>query len=295
MRRIASAVLSACLAVTPCWAIEVVTDTPVVHSLTASVMGETGTPVLLLDRGADPHAFQLRPSQARALAQADMVFWVGEELTPWLARTLTGEAVALLHVPEVKVRSYEDEGDHGHAHGHDHDHASLDPHAWLDPANAQIWLRVIADELGARDPENAESYQANARAEIERIDAMVTNMLGTLAPMRQKPIMTFHDAYGYLAQAFEVDIAGSVTLGDAATPGARHLREIQSAMIDGDIACIFREPQHDASITETIANDAGISLGTLDPSGSTLEPGPGLYRSLMTKMSAEIARCVASS
>lgn len=108
----------------------VLTDIPVVHSLAAQVMGDLGTPELLLDRGADPHSFQLRPTQAQALARADILFWIGPELTPWLDRAiagvgLRGEAVELLEVEGVTLRSYA----HGHSHdehGADHDHGDDD-------------------------------------------------------------------------------------------------------------------------------------------------------------------------
>lgn len=119
----------------------VVTDVPVVHSLVAQVMGDLGAPVLLLDRGADPHSFQLRPSQARALSEAELVFWVGAEMAPWMARAIDGladgaTAVALLDAEGVNLRGYahghsHDHDDHGHDHGdhgHDHDHDDHDDH-----------------------------------------------------------------------------------------------------------------------------------------------------------------------
>jgi zinc transport system substrate-binding protein len=117
----------------------VVTDTPVVHSLVSQVMGDLGAPTVLVEQGADEHSFQLRPSQAAALADAGLIFWVGEELTPWLARALeatsgTGKTVALLDMPGVRLIEYGDgSGTHDHdAHGgesaaahddHGHDHA----------------------------------------------------------------------------------------------------------------------------------------------------------------------------
>ncbi len=292
----------------------VITDTPVVHSLVSQVMGEVGTPEVLLEPGADPHSFQLRPSQAAALSDASLVFWVGEELTPWLARTLEtlagdAQAIALLDAEGVSLLQFGDGGaqedddhdDHGHDdHGHDedhahddgHDHSGADPHAWLDPANARLWVSVIADRLSAADPDNATTYVANALAAQESIDAAVAEAEAALARAHGKPIVTFHDAYGYLARAFDVDIAGSIALGDAAAPGARRLKELQENVGAQGIACIFREPQHDPSIAEAVASDAGIGLGTLDPSGSSLPYGPDLYQTLIRSLATSIADCV---
>lgn len=290
------------LLATPAAALDVVADTPVVHALVSSVLGKEGTATLLLDQGSDPHSFQLRPTQARDLETADIVFWVGEELTPWLGRTLQTvsggvEDVALLHVPGVRVRELgeevdEDGHDHGHSHGHDHDHGALDAHAWLDPANAQRWLAAIAAELSERAPEKADIFAANAKTESARIDMMSASIAAKLAPIAGRPIVTFHDAYAYFADAYGVTIAGSIALGDAAAPGAKRLRALQDDIAEGGIACVFREPQHNATIAEAIAEDAGVGIGTLDPSGSTLEPGPGLYRAMMQGLAEEIARCV---
>ena len=318
----------------------VVTDTPVVHSLVSQVLGDLGEPIVIVEQGADEHSFQLRPSQAAALAEAGLIFWVGEELTPWLARALestsgAGKTVALLDAPGVTLITYgdgsgahDDDHDHGHeeaegeahdhgheeaghdhgddqahAHGddhahddgHDHAHSGADPHAWLYPDNAKVWLSVIAAELAEVDPANAGAYAANAEAAALRIDAAVAESAATLAQAQDRPIVVFHDAYGYFARAFDVEIAGSIALGDAAAPGAQRLRELQERIGNEQIACVFREPQHDASIAERVAADAGVGLGTLDPSGTSLTYGPALYETLLTSLATNIAECVTAS
>ncbi len=107
--------------------LRVMTDMPATHSLVAMVMGDVGAPELLLDRGGDPHSFQLRPTQARDLAEADLIFWMGEELTPWLARALSGveargEVVTLLEASGLHLQDFRHGHDHGHDdHGHAHD------------------------------------------------------------------------------------------------------------------------------------------------------------------------------
>ena len=154
---------------------EVVTDIPVIHSLVSQVMGDLAKPQLLLDQSADAHDFQLRPSQIRALNGADLIIWTGAEMTPWLARSLsdTGEAQSLdlLHQQGTAIRTFgqtdlheagdHDSHDHDHgSHAHDHhgadedahDHTGLDPHAWLDPDNAALWIGLISDALVAQDP-----------------------------------------------------------------------------------------------------------------------------------------------
>lgn len=302
----------------------VMTDLPAVHALAASVMGELGQPGILLDQGGDPHHFQLRPSQARALAEADLVFWIGPRMTPWLERAiagvgLAGESVELIDAPGTIRHDFgaADLHDHDHGHGHDqehaeargeadhagaghddhddHDHAhsGLDPHAWLDPENARVWTRLIAARLADLDPEHAATYAANADATLAAIDAAEAEVRAILAPVGDAPIMVFHDAYGYFADHFGVNVTGSIALGDAASPGAGRLDGLRATLRQGDVACIFPEAQHDPAYVAAIVEGTSTRVGApLDPSGSTLDYGPGLYPALLTGLARTIADCV---
>ena len=143
-------------------------------------------------------------------------------------------------------------------------------------------------------------HKPAALATAERIEPWLAGRARVTIDMEmaarfERPIVTFHDAYGYFSRAFDVEIAGSIALGDAAAPGARRLRALQDSVGAGGIACVFREPQHDASIAEAIAADAGIGLGTLDPSGSSLTYGPDLYGNLISGLASSIAECVTAS
>lgn len=297
----------------------VVTDIPAIHSLTAQVMGDLGDPAILLEQGGNAHSYQLKPSQARALQNADLIFWIGPEMTPWLDRAiegvaLSGKPVALLHAEGTFRREFGDEAqgheeDHaGHDHGeeahedededhagHDgHDHTGTDPHAWLDPANARAWLGVIAAELAAADPENAATYTANAKAASASIAALDTQIAATLAPVRGKPFVVFHDAYGYFADHYGLTVAGTISLGDAAAPGAERLTEIRLLLEDEAATCIFPEAQHDPKQIEALVEGTPVKLGAaLDPSGSNLPFGPNLYPALLTTMAGTLADCLA--
>lgn len=304
----------------------VVTDIPPVHALVAQVMGDLGQPELLLARGADEHEFQLKPSQAASVAGSDLVVWIGPELTPWLEGALDtrpegAASLALLAAEGTDLRQYGEAGhehaekeaghdhDHDHGHeeaghddghdhdsaGHDHDHAhdGTDPHAWLDPGNAQVWLGLIAAELSRLDPDNAATYQANASAAAERLVALDAEVAAILDPVQGKPIVTFHDAYGYLGAHYGLTLAGSIALGDAASPGAQRLSELRATMEAGEVLCIFPEAQHDPAMVTQMAEGTGARVGgVLDPVGSTLEPGPDAYGALLTGMARTIADCL---
>jgi zinc transport system substrate-binding protein len=348
-----------------------VTDIPPVHALVAQVMEGVGTPELLLERGANAHDVQLRPSQVAALAGSDLVVWMGPEMAPWLDRALaTAEGAArlgLLEAPGTVLRRYRetDPHDHGAEHGaeeaheeavaekaegpdqghdaaHDataearagrdadhgaeagaeaghgadhgddpvaeagadpgHDeghgdvHSGTDPHAWLDPANGRVWLGLIAGRLSELDPANAATYQANAEAASARIEALDAALQARLAPLQDRPFLVFHDAYGYFVDHYGLTIAGAVAMGDAAAPGAAHLRELEAQIAASGARCIFPEANHDPRMVQALAEGAGLRVGApLDPEGSAIEPGPGLYDALLTGLADALTACLAES
>lgn len=296
---------------------KVVTDILPVQSLTAAVMTGLGEPEVLLDKGASPHSFQMRPSQAAAVAGADLVIWVGPELTPWLdkaveARGAGAAVLGLLAAPGTTLRQFpggeehadegQDHGDHDHAahdhdhdhdHGHDHAHSGTDPHAWLDPANARAWVAAIAAELSRLDPENAARYAENAATAVQAIDAADARARAALEPVKDRPFVAFHDAYGYFAGTYGLTIAGTIAAGDAASPGARHLSDLQAQMQAAGPLCIFPEVQHDPKLIAQMAEATGARLGgALDPEGAGVDPGPGAWGAILTGMADTIATCL---
>jgi zinc transport system substrate-binding protein len=313
------------LALSPAWADVplVVADIPPVHSLAAQVMGDLGAPLLLLERGGNAHDYQLRPSDAAALADAGLVVWIGPELTPWLDRALdglsgSGARLTLLEVEGTEIRQFgagpateassgghdhadddhgDDEAEDDHADGDpDRSHGGADPHAWLDPANARLWLGAIADNLSRLDPENAAAYAANAEAAASALGTLDAGLADRMAPMRDKPFVVFHDAYGYFVDHYGLTVAGSVALGDAASPGAARLRDLQAGMAAGGALCIFPEANHDAKLVAAMAEGTGARIGgALDPEGAAVEPGPGAYAAILTGLADTLADCLAAS
>lgn len=275
---------------------QVATDIPVVQSLAAMVMGSLGEPVVLMDAGADAHDYQLRPSQAAALENAELLVWVGPEMTPWLDRPASARSadtvLGLLDLPQTHRRHFAPEGAHD-VEDHSHDHDGIDPHAWLDPANAGIWVQAIADRLVVQDPEHAEAYRANARAAKDRIATLDGKLAALLAPARGKPLILGHDAYGYLADRYGLAIAGTLATGDAASPGAARLSSLQKIAAGSGAACFLPEAGQTDAITRTLTEGTDLRIGAaMDPEGRTLPGGAGLYPALMMALGDAIHQCV---
>ncbi|GAB1479510.1 zinc ABC transporter substrate-binding protein [Paracoccaceae bacterium] len=288
----------------------VVTDIPPVHALVSLVMGDLGQPQLLLAKGADEHDFALKPSQMRGISDATLAVWIGPELTPWMERALQGSnaaQLALLDAPGTERRSFaEGGGDHDHDHAgeeqHDHDaeghddghsHTGTDPHAWLDPENAVVWTGLIAAELTRLDPENAVTYSANADAARARIATLDADLKAQLAPVADKAFVAFHDAYGYFTAHYGLQPAGHLALGDAASPGAAHITELRAEIAAGGIVCLFPEVQHDPTLLTQLSEGSSVRIGgALDPVGSSLEPGPAAYETLLHSIADTLSDCL---
>lgn len=272
----------------------VVTDIPPVHALTAQVMGALGSPVLLLAPGADEHDFQLRPSQMRDIAGAGLIVWIGPELTPWLDRASAGAtatSLRLLKAPGTTQRAFADA--HGADEDHDEDHSGIDPHAWLNPRNAALWLPLIAAELSRLDPANAATYAANASAAAAEVAALDAEIAAILAPAAALPFASQHDAYGHFIDRYGLTFAGAIADGEAADPGAAHLSDLRARLEAGEVACLFPEVQHDPAMALQLAEGTPARLGgALDPVGSALEPGPGAYAELLRAIAGTLAACL---
>jgi zinc transport system substrate-binding protein len=273
------------------------------HALVAAVMGDLGTPALMVKGAASPHTYSLKPSDALALQSADLVFWTGRGLELFLEDsigTLAPEAtvVELSRAPGIEVLApresgtFEEHADEEDAH-EDHGHGDeADIHFFLDPANAKIMVAAIADSLAAADPEHADVYRANAATETADLDALIAETEASLAPVRDRPFVVFHDAYQYFENRFGLNVAGSITVSPEVSPGADRINEIRQRLKTLDAASVFAEPQFDPRIVDVLIEGTTARPGVLDPEGADLDEGPGLYRKLIENLATSLKACL---
>ncbi|OUS38012.1 zinc transporter [Rhodobacterales bacterium 56_14_T64] len=282
----------------------VATDIAPVHGLVARVMMGVGGPDLVVQPGASPHGYSMRPSEALALNRADLVFWMGEALTPWLEgsiETLAADAqvVELLHVDGVIELPFREGAgfDHHEGEGHeeeghdDHDHEGIDPHAWLAPENGKLWLDLIATELGQFDPDNAATYRANADAAKAEIDAVVVTIDAALEPLRSGGFVVFHDAYQYFETSFDLLALGAISMSDATAPSPARIAEVRGIVADLGVSCVFSEPQFNPGLVATVLDGTGAKTAVIDPMGTALPLGPQFYPTLLLDLGQRMANC----
>jgi zinc transport system substrate-binding protein len=275
-------------------------DIAPLHSLVASVMNGVGVPNLIIPSSSSPHDHQLRPSEAKAMQDANMVFWMGEELTPWMenaVETLSSNAsiTTLLKNDATSLLEFR-EGALFEAHEHDdehdeHGHGSHDPHAWLSPINAKAWLDVIAAQLSSYDPENAGTYFTNAASTKSEIEMMIAEINLTLDPIRGGKFIVFHDAYQYFENDFDFRASGAISIGDASDPSPARIAKIQERIRDEEINCVLAEPQFKANLVQTVMEGSQANTNVIDPLGVGLKPGVSLYNKLIKNMAQSLADC----
>jgi zinc transport system substrate-binding protein len=180
--------------------------------------------------------------------------------------------------------------DHGDDH-HGHSHEGTDPHAWLDPQNGKIWLQAIAEELSHHDPENADTYAANAAEGVANIDALIAEMSADLAPAHDLRFVVFHDAYQYFENRFDLKAAGAISLGDASDPSAARVAEVRTAVQDAGVTCVFAEPQFNPGLVGAVAQ-GGLKVAEIDPLGVGVEMGPNHYAQTLRALSNSILGCL---
>ncbi|MDC0901750.1 zinc ABC transporter substrate-binding protein, partial [Candidatus Pelagibacter sp.] len=261
--------------------LKVVTSIKPIHSLASYLMDGIGKPDLIVDGYASPHGFSMKPSHAKMLQNADLIFWVGEDLENFLEKPLKSiakkaEKIELIEIKGLNVlkfreRNIFDEHDHDHDdHGkkeddhddHDHDdhgkkeehddhddhdeheghaHGEFDPHIWLDTMNAKAMLNEMAEHLIENDPKNETKYKSNLDKALKDIDKLTIEVMTELN--NSVSSIVFHDAYQYFEKRFNVNVLGAFTVNTDVMPGAEQLAEIREIIEHDKVACVFSEPQ----------------------------------------------------
>ena len=270
------------------------------HSLVQSVLGDTARVQLLLDNTASPHDFQMKPSQIRALHQADIVFYIDADFEQFLQRVLPDLPEATTQIPiaqraEIALVPMRGDDDDDDDHGHGHDHAAQDYHVWLDPNNAVKMVQTIATSLAQIYPYNAAIYQANARAAITALNALHSDVQTRLAPVKDQPFIVFHDAYGYFERAYGLRTPAVIALDPTIPPSPKRIVQIRENLAQTGARCLFSEPQFSDKVLDVIRADSNARIAVLDPLGAELPAGAGLYAALLRGLAGALADCLDGS
>jgi ABC-type Zn uptake system ZnuABC Zn-binding protein ZnuA len=240
------------------------------YDIVRQVAGRVADVVLVLPPGASPHTFEPAPSSVRALDGARVLFVVGHGLDDWAARLARGAGVTRLALVDAGIALRRA---HGAIDGR------VDPHYWLSATNAKAIARTVAAELARLAPERRADIDDALAAYLTRLDAADAEVRRLLADLPARKIATFHDGFGYFADAYGLEVAAVFEPYPGLEPGPQFVIEFQRKIRASGVRVVFTEPQLSVDALRPIARDMGVTLAILDPLGGL--PGRAGYIELL--------------
>ncbi|WP_148863199.1 zinc ABC transporter substrate-binding protein [Marinobacter fonticola] len=261
--------------------LRIVTSIKPIALLTKTIAPENTQITTLIPAGASPHTYQLRPSDRRALAEADLILWVGPAMETFLQRLLENPELASRVQPLMPADEAQQAHNHEHPednhddhsrHGHEseHDHGGVDPHVWLDPELALLMAQTIRDRLVQLDPDNKDAINRRLDGLALALQDQEKSLRPELAQLDGIDIFTYHEAFGRYAEHYGIHIAGALTPSPEQTPGARHINTIQQRLRNANQPCLLTEPQFKRDWWQSLTEDVGLTISTWDPLASDI-------------------------
>ncbi|MDV6318233.1 metal ABC transporter substrate-binding protein [Chromohalobacter sp. HP20-39] len=268
--------------------LEVVASFSILGDMVENVGGEHVDVTTLVGPDGDAHVFSPSPIDARAVGAADLFIVNGLHFEGWLDRLVEASGYAgpvVVASRGIDALSFDEERTahdhegHGHRHddshaGHDHDHSHgdshaghdhgpEDPHAWQDLQNGKQYVKNIRDALIEADPAHADDYRDNAAQYLDAIDSLDGEIHQRISeiPKANRVLITNHDAFGYFANAYGLDVLSPVGLSTAAQPSAADMAKLIRQIQKRDVKALFLENMTNPALLEQLSNETGVAIG----------------------------------
>lgn len=273
--------------------LKVVTSFLPVQSHTLAIAGDHANVKQLMAKDTGPHDFQLTPADVKKLSNADLLIINGAGIEEWLGELIkksgnkslivvdTSKGIKLVESPEEIEIGHS----HSHSHSHDHDHGDgANPHIWLDPVIAKKQAANIVAALQKADPANASAYAQNGMAYEAKLSALDSDYRSTLAPLPNKNLVTFHDAFPYLAARYKLNYVGAISEFPEKDPTPKQLAALVDKIRSLKVGVLFAENGYAPGLLKKIAGETGAKVSELD----TLEVGQGTPTAYLDRMGANL-------
>lgn len=238
--------------------------------LAESVAGESATVSTITPTGVDAHDFEPSPRAIGLATDADVFLYHGAGVDPWAegieAQGVVVEMIDTVEAMEADHDEDEEHEDEEHSDDEDdHGHGDVDPHTWLDPVLMQEHVVAVRDALSAADENNAQAYGTNAQSTIDELKKIDGEFRQGLSTCEQTTIVVSHDAFGYLSERYGFEVRPIAGLSPSDDPSAKELAELTELVEEENIDYIFTETLVSPDLAETVANETGAQLLTLNP------------------------------
>lgn len=247
---------------------QVVTSFSILADLTRAVGGEHIALTNLVGPDEDAHVFEPSPEHARTLLQADLIIANGLGFEPWLERLLASSEARGRRIDAsqgVLPLWLEEDGE-----------KVADPHAWQSLSNAEIYVRNITQALSQLDPSHADTYAANRDAYLTKLHSLLKTANARIAglPASQRKVVTSHDAFGYLGQAWQLQFIAPQGLSTHDEPSAAEVAALIRQLRSEGVRAVFVENIRDPRLVRQIADEAGARVGGTLYSDALASEGP---------------------
>ena len=252
-------------------AVDVATSIFPISAIVREVGGEKVNITTIVPAGSDPHHFELTPSKAKAVHEADVVFLIGGHFDRWVLGEETGESEICLLVEFHKA--FKDSlipvGD------------SFNPHFWLDPLFAREIARIACMALCTVDLPGSDHYRNRAEAFMTRLDSLHLSSKARLASAGLEAYVAFHPAWTYFARRYSLREYGTIEISHEAEPSAKHIAQAVKQMREDGIRFILAEEFSNLDLARGVASQTGAAIVVLDPLGGEDRPGRDSYFGLI--------------
>ena len=284
--------------------VKAVASFSILGDLVRQVGGERVQVEVLVGPGGDAHVFQPKPSQAKTVGQAQIVFSNGMGFEGWMSRLLGTAGYKGRHVvvsEGIKPLEAEEGHEHGGKAHHDHgkkghDHDEIDPHAWQSVPNAMVMVGNIAKGLCAADAAGCESYQKNAAAYAAELKALDTDIRAQWAviPAAQRKVITSHDAFGYYAREYGVAFLAPQGVSTDSEASAKGVAQLVRQIKKENIKALFVENISDPRLIAQIGRETGVKpAGELFSDALSDSKGPAAtYLAMMRANTTALTQAV---
>lgn len=238
--------------------------------------------VILLQEGASPHGFALKPSHLKLLSESDVNLAIGTPVDAWAQKSLqryVDKTLLLNALPDIerlpirqgglwekKLPAGKESHDHGHDH-HQHSEMRFDGHLWMSIPNAKILIEAFVERLKTLRPEQSVMIEQATQDWLAKIAQAQNRVQQLLANEKAKPFMVLHDGFQYFEHHFGLNGIGSIRLNPEVQPSVKRLLSLRRTLQEQNVQCIFKEPQFPDKQIVTLAENTSVKIGELDPMG----------------------------